>query len=156
MSYNAHEWQNGETITADKLNNLEEGIQEAAQSGGCGNPLITVIHEWASYTHLINFAFCTYNAQYDCYEAQNIFIAGYEDVNFIDIGIRPYNYTDYVISPLPIPPEGLYLCVWFNGNMESYNISVSGDISSEQITISYGTSTAGYIVTGNCTITVTD
>lgn len=36
MSYTEHTWQTGETITAAKLNNLEEGIQEAAQSGGGG------------------------------------------------------------------------------------------------------------------------
>ena len=34
MSYTAHTWTNGETITAAKMNNLEEGIAEAAQSGG--------------------------------------------------------------------------------------------------------------------------
>lgn len=36
MSYTAHEWETGETITAAKLNNLETGVQEAAQSGGGG------------------------------------------------------------------------------------------------------------------------
>ena len=51
MSYNEHTWQTGETITAEKLNNLEGGVQEAlagsdvevikiatAQGGGGGNP----------------------------------------------------------------------------------------------------------------------
>lgn len=36
MSYTPHTWQTGETITAAKLNNIEEGISEAAQSGGGG------------------------------------------------------------------------------------------------------------------------
>lgn len=36
MAYVEHEWVNGETITAAKLNNIEEGITEAAQSGGGG------------------------------------------------------------------------------------------------------------------------
>lgn len=36
MAYVEHEWVNGETITAAKLNNIEEGIAEAAQSGGGG------------------------------------------------------------------------------------------------------------------------
>ena len=36
MSYEQHEWTNGETITAAKMNNIEEGIVEAAQSGGGG------------------------------------------------------------------------------------------------------------------------
>lgn len=34
MSYTPHEWIDGETITAAKMNNIEEGIDEAAQSGG--------------------------------------------------------------------------------------------------------------------------
>lgn len=34
MAYVEHEWVNGETITAEKMNNIEEGIAEAAQSGG--------------------------------------------------------------------------------------------------------------------------
>ena len=36
MSYTPHTWVNNETITAAKLNNIEEGISEAAQSGGGG------------------------------------------------------------------------------------------------------------------------
>ena len=34
MSYTPHTWQTDEIITAAKMNNIEEGIQEAAQSGG--------------------------------------------------------------------------------------------------------------------------
>ena len=34
MSYTEHTWTTGETITAAKMNNIEEGITEAAQSGG--------------------------------------------------------------------------------------------------------------------------
>lgn len=36
MSYTPHTWTTNETITAAKLNNLEDGVQEAAQSGGGG------------------------------------------------------------------------------------------------------------------------
>lgn len=43
MSYEQHEWTNGETITAAKLNNIEEGITEAAQGGG-GLSADAVIH----------------------------------------------------------------------------------------------------------------
>ena len=34
MSYDKHTWVDNETITATKLNNIEDGIKEAAQSGG--------------------------------------------------------------------------------------------------------------------------
>lgn len=40
MSYTAHEWTSGETITAAKMNNIEEGISEAAESGGSGYDVI--------------------------------------------------------------------------------------------------------------------
>ena len=40
MSYTQHEWTTGETITAAKLNNIEEGIEEAAQSGGGGSLIV--------------------------------------------------------------------------------------------------------------------
>lgn len=40
MSYTSHTWTDGETITAAKLNNIEEGIAEAAESGGGGLTLI--------------------------------------------------------------------------------------------------------------------
>lgn len=34
MSYERHTWIDGETITEEKLNNIEDGIEEASQSGG--------------------------------------------------------------------------------------------------------------------------
>ena len=34
MSYSEYTWQTGETITAEKLNNLEGGVQEALAGGG--------------------------------------------------------------------------------------------------------------------------
>ena len=34
MSYSKHTWVSHETITAAKLNNIEDGVEEAAQSGG--------------------------------------------------------------------------------------------------------------------------
>lgn len=36
MSYTPKVWTTGETITADKMNNIEQGIQEAMESGGSG------------------------------------------------------------------------------------------------------------------------
>lgn len=43
MAYEKHEWVNGETITAEKMNNIEEGIAEASQSGGGGNMAIVYV-----------------------------------------------------------------------------------------------------------------
>lgn len=36
MSYTPHTWIDGETITAAKMNAIEEGIEDAAESGGDG------------------------------------------------------------------------------------------------------------------------
>lgn len=43
MSYTRHNWIDPETIDAAKLNNIEDGIEEAAQSGGGGSPWDAVI-----------------------------------------------------------------------------------------------------------------
>ncbi len=41
MSYTPHTWGHKETITHEKLNNIEEGIQEAAKQGWNPNYLLT-------------------------------------------------------------------------------------------------------------------
>ena len=40
MAYEKHTWECGETITDAKMNNIENGIEEAMSSGGGGEPLI--------------------------------------------------------------------------------------------------------------------
>lgn len=46
MAYVEHEWVNGETITAEKMNNIEEGIVEASQSGGGGyDAEVSIYHD---------------------------------------------------------------------------------------------------------------
>lgn len=44
MTYTPTEWTTGDTITAAKLNNIEEGIAEAAQSGGGWDAIIRLTH----------------------------------------------------------------------------------------------------------------
>lgn len=47
MSYVKHTWVNNEAITASKMNNIEDGIEEASQSGGggIGSATVTVTHD---------------------------------------------------------------------------------------------------------------
>lgn len=45
MSYVKHTWVDNETITASKLNNIEDGIDEAAQSGGGYDAEISIYHD---------------------------------------------------------------------------------------------------------------
>lgn len=44
MSYTPHTWVLKESITAAKLNNIEDGVQEAAQSGGGYDAEFTIYH----------------------------------------------------------------------------------------------------------------
>ena len=46
MSYEKHTWVNNEVISASKLNNIEDGIEEASQSGGSGfDAVVYVYHD---------------------------------------------------------------------------------------------------------------
>lgn len=47
MAYEKHEWECGETITADKMNNLENGIEEALQGGSASG--IMILHDNGDY-----------------------------------------------------------------------------------------------------------
>lgn len=44
MSYVKHTWVNNEVISASKLNNIEDGIEEASQSGGGGALICTIAY----------------------------------------------------------------------------------------------------------------
>lgn len=48
MSYTRHTWTDPETITAAKLNNIEDGIEEAAQSGGGGGYDLVIDYDLSS------------------------------------------------------------------------------------------------------------
>jgi hypothetical protein len=150
MAYVEHEWVNGETITAAKMNNIEEGIVEASQSGGGGggNPIIFLTKDLYSGDHYLVFAICTYDSGEDVYYAGlNI----PEDQVAIDVNIGGYTGSGYMISPLPIPPEGYYLVVF---GLNTWTYELSGDIGTELVTIDIGTIRQGYIITGNCYISI--
>ena len=44
MAYTPTEWKNGDVITAEKLNNLEEGVQEVLTNDGGGRLIATPNH----------------------------------------------------------------------------------------------------------------
>ena len=57
MAYVEHTWVNGETITAEKMNNIEEGIVEASQSGGSSYDAVILAYQddasyWSGYWEL--------------------------------------------------------------------------------------------------------
>jgi hypothetical protein len=44
MSYTKHTWVDGELVTAAKMNNIENGIEEASSGGGSGGGVL-VVHQ---------------------------------------------------------------------------------------------------------------
>lgn len=42
MSYTKHTWTDGELVTAAKMNNIENGIEEASSGGGSGGGVLVV------------------------------------------------------------------------------------------------------------------
>lgn len=54
MAYEKHEWTCGETITADLLNNLEGGVEQALECCSdkdyeCSGELITLVDETVNF-----------------------------------------------------------------------------------------------------------
>lgn len=45
MSYTKHTWTDGELVTAAKMNNIENGIEEASSGGGGTGGGVLVVHD---------------------------------------------------------------------------------------------------------------
>ncbi|MBR3124631.1 MAG: hypothetical protein IKF42_04270 [Mogibacterium sp.] len=146
MSYTKHTWTTGETIIATKMNNIEEGIVEASQSGG--GAFVTLTFSGFSGSHPCGAI--SYFKQID-----NIWknVSLYEE-SWYKIG----NLT--IVEDVVIPPEDSGIVVawyetesWFN----SVNVSVDGGISDDTFSAYYqgnSTSLTCYPITGSGTISV--
>ena len=71
MSYEKHTWENGEIITAEKLNNIENGIEEAGSSGGGAEPLIVGV-TWEEDTGTLSETWKTIRDAY--YSGRPVFL----------------------------------------------------------------------------------
>ena len=88
MSYTPHTWVNNETITASKLNNIEDGVQEAAQSGGGGyDAEFTIYH---SNNSADDYVFTRVSGDYaslkSAYESGNapiILVRVHDDMSYV-------------------------------------------------------------------------
>lgn len=153
MSYSQHEWTNGETITAAKMNNIEEGIAEAAQSGGGGVAWVRI--------NFVNMSNVSHGAGHVCYarewsasgEGYEAFQPCYESFSF---GNNP------ILIPMTIPEEnsGIYMIYVWAGDVgaSGYSFSATGDISDDPVDVWLPADSAtyqGYLISGSCTITVT-
>ena len=150
MSYEQHEWVNGETITAAKMNNIEEGIVEASQGSMGGIPIMHfVAHTGVSYeTWFVSWRYAKKVG--NKYEPVDMNASPYQVI------AGAYGGDYYMVAPYPVPNfDGLYLII-ARDNSYSWAIdSTSGNIS-EPITITVnGYDDVGYIITGDFEIEAT-
>ena len=76
MAYTPTEWECGDVVTAEKLNNIEEGIQEALESGGGGAEPLVVHEDGDTYT-----LDKTWQEIYDAYPNVAIYTAASDGVS---------------------------------------------------------------------------
>ena len=148
MSYTPHTWVDNETITASKLNNIEEGIAEAAQSGGGGVAWIRINSAGYGGSHQTGAVYYARETATNEYELCYPFIE-----NYFSFREAP------VVLALPIPEEDSGLSILYLADVGSgVDITVSGDISGNTVDAYYpanSTSYSGYLITGSCTINLT-
>ena len=150
MSYTGHTWTTGETITADKMNNIEEGIAEASQSGG--NPIIT-FNFWGFGSISTYWCFAIGELDGDTYIAKRL-VNSDNDVLLTTVIYNPNG--EYVYSlPLSVPKTEGWALLFQKPSTEYYDTTVSGDISQSTVSFNYGSVGDAYIITGDCTINIT-
>lgn len=147
MSYEQHEWANGETITAEKMNNIEEGIAEAAQSGGGGTATIRLSANdgWSSSSKI--FA----QILYAIYDGEKWVACSDDEAEWLPVyGYATPNKSIFV-EPLSTDENvGLFI-----EPMTFDSLNMSGDIGDAQnVYHTYGSvlSHDCYRITGNCSI----
>lgn len=150
MAYTPTTWQTGDTITATAMNKIENGI---ANAGG-GNPVIKMVStNFGSYSHICGeFLLCTLSngvyypalilSQKDgvVYPKGNLVIL-YGGSNTVFVTCYPASVDN-----------GNYVLIFVEGTC---TYSFSGNISQEQVTID-DYSSFGHVITGDCTISMTE
>lgn len=123
MSYTPTEWQTGDTITAEKLNKLENGVADSSGSGGDGN--IFTIHYTIDGTFSV-----TSDKTYT--EIQTAVAAGKELIAFctipsLTVGL---DYDPTLVSVMCSPTEDMIYFMFTirtSGQTNFYSIKHSAD-----------------------------
>lgn len=142
MAYIPNTWVVGDVITADKMNNIEQGIVDASQNSGTAFVTIKYSGWSGSHTASDHIGYMVLNdGEYDCMD------------EFID-PLVIYESPTFVKS-IALPPQGgnLY-AVYFSiySNSEQFE----GNIATTPVEVWWGSSSYnGYIISGDCTITLT-
>lgn len=151
MSYTPTTWNTGDTITPSALNKIEQGI---ANAGG-GNPAIKMVaNDFGSYSHICGeFLLCTLVG--GSYVPASIYVPGggvydpYSSTIVLYGGDKTIFITTYPSSA----DNGNYVLVFLEDPYLTY--SYSGNISQESVAVS-GYQGNGHIITGDCTISMTE
>ena len=126
MAYEKHTWETGETITAEKLNNLEDGVQEAA-SGDSRFMIINITAtqissggEWTASADV------TYNDIKTAYDNNKIIIANIVEQSY---GAPSDYYTRYqaLVDTSYINYFGFMYMSVNSYNIERHSASVSSN-----------------------------
>lgn len=155
MSYVKHTWIDNETVTSAKLNNIEDGIEQAAQSGSSASVFINSEVNGSMYVSV--FIYCDRAGN-----SNKSIVSSLDDPT---TGIEMNGYCKKAARVIPLDlPEGYSIGIGFNEYTHvNCSIETSGGIvqspvvGTERQSESSYSSVPYYIyeVTGSGTITVT-
>lgn len=151
MAYDKNVWASGDTVTAAKLNHIEDGIEEAASSGG-GNPQIKIeCVGFTSYTHVACFAIAVWDEDDQVYYAQSY---NERSTTLLDYFIGYAGTYKRYIYDLAIPHDDnmVLLSVMYSSGV-SYDYF--GNVEPGTVTVNFGSVAQAKIITGDCTIRIT-
>ena len=145
MAYEKHTWECDELITADKLNHMEDGIEDASQS-----PFAIVRLSATGFSSgTKDFAYLDY-AIYDNVSGQWQFINSTDHYHYIVGFDEPF---EIALPPLPIPSGGeMYPFITLAD--QNTSIVATGGVSnaSESVYYEWGSYTQAYRITGSGSI----
>ena len=131
MSYTPHTWGYKETITNEKLNNIEEGIQEAAQRAETkiARVVVDCRPDWGGYSVVAYMGFARYDSDANLYSIE----APLEERYTI-------GWTGRIVFLVPLSDENdefqpyIFFSQWMDDNSD---YTITGDISTEKIAAHY-------------------
>ena len=134
MSYTKYTWQNDETITAEKLNHMEDGIANAYNSGGTSGKVARLIVNF-NVEPAIEGTLCFYIAYA---QQQDSTIYG-ENTYSIESPMTEYwgfnaPYTAKFYVPVCLTDDEFKPCVLFQSGLDNIaNYTITGNISHDKI-----------------------
>lgn len=148
MAYTPTNWTTGDTITATKLNKIEQGI---ADGGGGAYPTVTVNITSQSAKKYFGFGYAKYESGE--YLTVEVYSSAYDSGDYwksakygvANSGLRTVKFA----SPFPVPKEANTYLVFYPPYGATCS-NFSGDIDSTKIAVFYGSVDEGYIITGDC------